>query len=108
MAAFDPRSGAAGGEVDLDDILQQMFGMGGGAPPGFGGRGGPKRPRKGKSQEQEYEVTLEDLYKGKTVKFASTKKVVCSLCKGTGGKKDAVPKECSSCQGRGKQVTLPT
>ncbi|KAI9820983.1 MAG: hypothetical protein M1832_003455 [Thelocarpon impressellum] len=112
MAAFDPRSGAgAGGNADLDDILQQMFGMGGGGggagmPPGFGGRPGPKRPRKGKDEEQIYEVTLEELYKGKTVKFASTKNVICSHCKGSGGKDKAKAKPCSACNGKGVTMGL--
>jgi len=39
MSAFDgsrPSGGGMGAEVDLDDILQQMFGMGGGGmPPGI-------------------------------------------------------------------------
>lgn len=111
MAAFDPsRGGGMGSEVDLDDILQQMFGMGGmggGVPPGFGGgAGGPKRPRKGRDEEQEYEVTLEELYKGKTVKFASTKNIICSHCKGTGGKEKAKPESCQKCKGNGVTVGL--
>lgn len=104
MSAFDPSRGSGmGGGVDLDDILQQMFGMGGGMPPpGFGGgAGGPRRPRKGRDEEQKYEVTLEDLYKGKTAKFASTKNVICSHCKGSGGKDKAKPKQCTACQGKG-------
>jgi len=111
MAAFDPsRGGGMGAEVDLDDILQQMFGMGGmggGMPPGFGGAGGgPKRPRRGRDEEQEYEVTLEELYKGKTVKFASTKNIICSHCKGTGGKEKAKPESCQKCKGNGVTVGL--
>jgi DnaJ family protein A protein 2 len=108
MAAFDPaRGGGMGAEVDLDDILQQMFGMGGGMPPGFGGgAGGPKRPRRGRDEEQKYEVTLEELYKGKTVKFASTKNVICSHCKGSGGKEKAKPQTCERCKGNGVTVGL--
>lgn len=108
MAAFDPARGGPGmgGGVDLDDILAQMFGMGGGMPPGFGGEGGPKRPRRGRDEEQKYEVTLEELYKGKTVKFASTKNIICSHCKGTGGKKDAKPQTCERCKGNGITVGL--
>ncbi|KAI9793881.1 MAG: hypothetical protein M1816_007133 [Peltula sp. TS41687] len=106
MSAFDPRNGGMGGvEVDLDDILQQVFGMGG---PGMGeftsGRSG--RPRKGRDEEQEYKVTLEDLYKGKTTKFASEKKVVCGHCNGTGGKEKAKPKECAMCHGKGSTIRL--
>jgi DnaJ family protein A protein 2 len=108
MAAFDPsKGGGMGGGVDLDDILQQMFGMGmgGGMPPGFGD-GQPKKPRKGPNEEQRYEVTLEELYKGKTVKFASTKNIICSHCKGTGGKEKAKPETCQKCKGQGITVGL--
>lgn len=112
MSAFDPsRGNGAGGGVDLDDILQQMFGMGGGMPPpGFGGgAGGPRRSRKGRDEEQKYEVTLEELYKGKTAKFASTKNVICSHCKGSGGKDKAKSKQCAACQGKGmlSMILLP-
>lgn len=89
---------------DLDDILSSMFGMGGGMP-GFGAGAG-RGPRKSPNEEQKYEVTLEDLYKGKTVKFASTKQVICNVCKGSGGKDKAKAKECSSCNGQGKSHRL--
>jgi DnaJ family protein A protein 2 len=102
MSAF---KGGAGPEPDLDDILQQMFGMGmgGGGMPGMGGGAGPRRrgPRKGPNEEQEYEVTLEELYKGKTTRFASTKNVICETCKGSGGRDKAKPLKCSSCNGQG-------
>lgn len=113
MSAFDGSGNPGmGGGPDLDDILAQMFGgmggMGGGMGgmgdmPGFGGPGGrPKKPKKSPNEETKYEVTLEDLYKGKTVKFASTKNVICGLCNGRGGKEKATAKECSSCEGTGK------
>ena len=74
-------------------------------PPGFGD-GQPKKPRKGPNEEQRYEVTLEELYKGKTVKFASTKNIICSHCKGTGGKEKAKPETCQKCKGQGITVGL--
>jgi len=104
MAAFEKGGGGGGGPggVDMDDILSQMFGMGGGGMGGMGGRGGPpRRPRRGEDEEQAYEVTLEELYKGKTTRFSSTKSVICSTCTGTGGKKDAKPKSCDTCKGKG-------
>ncbi|KIV91394.1 hypothetical protein PV10_05937 [Exophiala mesophila] len=112
MAAFDGRGGPGmGGEVNMEDILN-MFGMGGGmggmgGMPGMGGvgGGGPRRMRRSPDENQKYEVTLEDLYKGKTVKFSSTKNVICSKCSGTGGVDKAKPKECTACKGQGvKQV----
>lgn len=107
MAAFDPsRGGGMGGGPDMDDLFAQMFGGMGG---GFGGMGGmpgmhshgPRVPRKGRSVEQEYEVTLEELYKGKTTKFSSTKNVVCKHCHGSGGKEGAKPHACGICNGQG-------
>lgn len=106
MAAFE--KGAGGGpEVDMDDILQQMFGMGvGGARGGPRGPGGPRRPRKGEDEEQEYEITLEELYKGKTTHFSSTKNVICSVCTGSGGKTGTKPKICDTCKGQGSFTKL--
>ena len=72
--------------------------------PGMGGMpGGPRanKPRRSPNEEQRYEVNMEDLYKGKTVRFASTKNVICSLCNGKGGKEKAKAKECSTCEGHG-------
>ncbi|KAG9246738.1 hypothetical protein BJ878DRAFT_455672 [Calycina marina] len=106
MAAFDPHSGhGGGGGPDLDDILAQMFGMGGGMSGGSGG-GRPGRPRRGQNEEQKYQVTLEELYKGKTVKFASTKNIICTHCKGTGGKEKARAGTCERCKGQGATIGL--
>ena len=107
MSAFDGSRGPGGmgAGPDLDDILN-MFGMGGGMPGMGGGFGGPRRPRRSPNEEQKYEVSLEDLYKGKTVKFESTKNVICSNCKGTGGREDAKPKECATCKGQGFRQVL--
>ncbi|KAH8894884.1 DnaJ-domain-containing protein [Thozetella sp. PMI_491] len=104
MAAFDPSKGGPGGPggVDLNDILSQMFGMNMGGMGGMGG-GGPRRPRRGPDEEQAYKVTLEELYKGKTVKFAAEKQVNCSHCKGSGAKDKVKPDPCERCKGQGIQ-----
>jgi DnaJ homolog subfamily A member 2 len=102
MAAFDPaRGGPGGSEVDLNDILAQMFGMNMGSGPGM-----PGRPRRGPDEEQQYTVTLEELYKGKTVKFAANKRVVCGQCKGTGAKDKVKPQQCDRCKGSGVQESF--
>ncbi|KAK6218034.1 mitochondrial 37S ribosomal protein rsm10 [Pestalotiopsis sp. IQ-011] len=102
MAAFDPsRGGGMGPEVDINDILAQMFGMGMGGGPGMGG-GRPRGPMKGPDDENEYSISLEDLYKGKTVKFAADKQIVCGTCKGSGAKEKVKPDTCQRCKGRGK------
>ena len=102
MSAFDSAHGnGVGAGPDLEEMLSHMFGMGGDMPPSFGGPG-PRRSRKGDDEEHPYQVTLEDLFKGKTTKFASTKKVICSHCKGSGGKEKAKAKQCASCLGKGR------
>ena len=107
MSAFEAGNGQGSGNVDLDDILAQMMGMGmgGGMPSGFGGTKSGK-PRKGRDEEQDYFVTLEDLYKGKTVKFSSTKNIICTNCRGSGGKAKVKPKQCASCHGSGMSAYL--
>ncbi len=101
MEAFDPsRNGIPGGST-AEDFLAHLFGMGGGMPPGFGGGGGARRPRRGDDEHQEYKVTLEELDKGKSARFSSTKKVVCGNCKGSGGKEGKKAKPCGICHGQG-------
>lgn len=70
---------------DLEELLSRMFGMGVGMDsfPGMSGMPrGQGENKKGKNVVQKYEVTLEELYKGKTVKLASTRNVLCTACKG--------------------------
>ncbi|CAH0018194.1 unnamed protein product [Clonostachys rhizophaga] len=100
MAAFD-KSRGPGPEVDLNDIISQMFGFDMGGPGGPPGAGGPRRPRKGPDEQQEYKVTLEELYRGKTVKFAANKQIICTQCKGSGGKEKAKATTCDRCKGNG-------
>lgn len=100
MAAFEGGGGPGGMGVNMEDILGGLFGMNMGMG-GMGGGRGPQRPRRSPDENQKYEVTLEDLYKGKTVKFSSTKNVICSKCTGTGAKEGVDPRECATCKGQG-------
>ena len=100
MAAFDPSRMQGGTGSFMDDVLAQMFNVPGGMPPGFGGAR-PRRPHRGEDEVQDYPVTLEELYKGKSARFTSNKNVVCSHCKGKGGKENTKPKPCEICHGRG-------
>jgi DnaJ homolog subfamily A member 2 len=110
MAAFDKSNGGfPGGAPDMEDILAQMFGAAGAGMGGaFGGMGGAGKMRrqKGRPEIQQYEVSLEELYKGKTTKFASTKNVICETCHGSGGKEKAKAKECETCKGRGTTTRI--
>jgi DnaJ homolog subfamily A member 2 len=110
MAAFDGSRGPGGmgGGPDLDELFSSMFGMGGmGGMPGMGGAArGARKPKKSPSEQQKYEVTLEDLYKGKNVKFQSSKQILCPSCKGSGGKEKAKATKCSTCKGQGIRQVL--
>ncbi|EIW57392.1 DnaJ-domain-containing protein [Trametes versicolor FP-101664 SS1] len=95
-----PDFGGMGG-MDPADIFAELFGASMG---GFGFDHGPSRgPRRSKGQDSNipYEVTLEDLYNGKTVKMNMEKEVVCGICKGSGAKGSAKPKPCVKCEGKG-------
>jgi DnaJ family protein A protein 2 len=74
--------GGGGGGMDPSDIFE-MFG--GGFSFGFdfgsGGFGAPRR-KKGQDSLIPYEVTLEDLYNGKSVKMNLEKDALCSVCSG--------------------------
>ena len=118
MSAFDKGTGGMGDEADINDIFSAMFG-GMGMPGGMSGTGGMggmggmgagtgarRRRHKGENEEQEYEVTLEELYKGKTTKFSCTKNTICTTCQGSGGREKAKPKRCGTCGGLGMTQTL--
>jgi len=60
--------GGGGGMHTAEDVFAAMF--------GGGGRRGPQGPRKADDTVHKMQVTLEDLYKGKTVKLAVTRDVM--------------------------------
>lgn len=74
------RGGGGGPGPDPADIFAELFG---GFSFGFdfGGARGARRSR-GEDSVIPYEVTLEDLYNGKSVKMNMEKEVVCGACKG--------------------------
>jgi len=47
------------------------------------------------------EVTLEDIYNGKTIKMSLEREVLCSSCKGSGTKGSHKPHKCAGCDGKG-------
>ena len=89
------------GGMNAEDLFAQFFGGG-----FFGGAGGkPRGPRRTEDMNFSLQVTLEEIYKGKTAKIAVQRKVICGKCSGRGGKEGAV-KTCGTCQGRGIKTIL--
>ena len=77
--------GGRGGGPDVDpaDILSELFGGGFHFGFDFGGPGaGGRRRTRGEDSVIKHEVTLEDLYNGKSIKMNMEKEVVCGVCKG--------------------------
>ncbi len=77
----DGLSKNAGPDMEAADIFSQFFGSGFGFEFGPGAAFGARRPG-GQDSVVPYEVTLEDLYNGKSVKMNLEKEVVCMQCKG--------------------------
>ena len=86
----------SGNDMDAQDIFSQFFG---------GGSSRSRGPRRTENITRNYEVKLEDLYKGKNSKFRVTHKVICHTCKGRGGS-EGCEKSCSDCGGRGVRVRM--
>lgn len=85
MAGLAGPGGSGPRGMNADDLFAQFFGAAG-ASFGFDfgpGSGGPNRKRKGQDEVVPYDVTLEDLYNGKTVKINMEKDVTCGVCKGS-------------------------
>ncbi|KAI1732951.1 dnaJ central domain-containing protein [Ditylenchus destructor] len=79
-----------GGDDDFDFLNNIIGGQ---------SRGRPSRA-KGESKIMPISVTLENLYKGKKMRFQLTKNVLCKRCDGRGGKKSAIH-ICEHCIGEG-------
>jgi molecular chaperone DnaJ len=101
---FDP--GAFGGS--FSDILSNLFGSGGGAQRGPGGRQGDVRsgraaPR-GRDLETEVSLTFDQAVNGAQVPLAVPTSKACGTCHGTGAKPGTTPKVCPVCDGRGVEA----
>eukprot|EP01114_Cavostelium_apophysatum_P009705 TRINITY_DN2294_c0_g1_i1.p1 TRINITY_DN2294_c0_g1~~TRINITY_DN2294_c0_g1_i1.p1 ORF type:complete len:372 (+),score=70.59 TRINITY_DN2294_c0_g1_i1:158-1273(+) len=81
------------------DIFSQ-FGFGGGG----GGHAHQHEQKKAPSVEIPLEVTLKDLYLGKTFKIGHKKQILCPKCRGTGAKDANDVQTCNECNGSGTKV----
>ncbi|KAL2315005.1 DNAJ protein Xdj1 [Schizosaccharomyces pombe] len=98
-------NGQFDGGVNLDDVLAQMFGMN--FEAGGPGKNVPRdRKRRGSDVIHDYEISLEDMFKGKEVKLRATRNTLCPRCQGRGGKRFAKEKPCLSCDGKGVKQHL--
>ncbi|EGG21667.1 heat shock protein DnaJ family protein [Cavenderia fasciculata] len=94
-----------GGGQDFGDFFSNIF-------RGFGGGGGGGHQQQHQAQprgadiELDLEVTLKDLYLGRTSRVTHMKQILCQKCRGTGAKKASDVKTCTGCQGSGIKVRV--
>ncbi|RDB26150.1 DnaJ subfamily A member 2 [Hypsizygus marmoreus] len=101
MDGLRGRGGSPG--MDPADLFAQFFGA---SMFGFD-PAGPGMRRQGKGAEEiQHDVTLEDLYNGKSVKMNMEREAVCAQCHGSGARGNAKPKPCATCEGKGFTIVL--
>lgn len=92
------KGGPHGPGMNPEDVFSELFSQ---MNFGFDFGPGSRRRTRGEDSVIPYDVSLEDLYNGKTVKLNMEKEVLCGVCKGTGAKGSAKPKKCVKCEGKG-------
>ena len=100
-------SGFSAEDIDLGDILHDIFGGGFSGFSGFSGFGGntrtnSKRPRKGEDSLVNINLTFEEAVFGCKKTITLDLNETCDKCNGVGGFKE---KKCSTCGGRGRVIT---
>lgn len=98
-----------GAAPDIEDILRDFGGAGGGFGRGggifdmfFGGGGRREGPRRGSDILYELSMNLEDAAFGKSVELEVPRTETCDVCKGSGAKPGTSPKTCPACRGSGQ------
>jgi len=84
------------GDFDFADIFEGFFGS------GFGGRGRPKRARRGSDIQYDLSITLEEAASGYEVQIKVPRNETCETCDGTGSKAGTKPAVCPVCNGSGQ------
>ena len=91
--------GGAGGPGGMDDIFSMFMG-------GRGGGGAQKRKQRVKPQTKQIDVSLADVYNGKTVEIDVDRQRICSVCNGLGGTDATAVQTCTTCKGKGMRTIL--
>ena len=106
--AFRGGGGGQAGGFNLDDLLRDQAGRGGGFGDMFGdlfggGRRQQARPRpvKGADVETAATISFTDAIDGVTISLRLTSDAPCADCRGTGGKPGTKPRVCPECEGAG-------
>ena len=91
------QQGDAGGFEDMfSDLFGDAFGQ------RSAGGGGRRSSLRGADLRYNMSISLEDAFKGKTVKVKVPTAVACKKCDGSGAKPGTKPKNCTTCGGMGQ------
>ncbi len=111
LGGFGARGGGFGPDVDLGDLLGQMFSRTGAAPPGGGFDGGSTRfgrtrtaapaGRRGRDLEASLTLSFTDALAGVTTTLRVSGRASCATCGGSGAAPGTSPITCPVCGGGG-------
>ena len=88
----------AQGFSNVEDIFSEMFGDIFGQQQ----RRGPQGAQRGPDVRFDYEITLEQAYKGAEVEISVPTTMTCEVCHGSGAKAGTKPTTCATCGGQGR------
>ncbi len=99
-AAFEGGGGQGGaGSFDFGggfaDIFEEMFG-------GFGGGRRTGGAQRGADLRYNMQISLEDVFHGKSTEIKIPSAVKCQSCQGSGARKGTHPESCGQCKGHGR------
>jgi molecular chaperone DnaJ len=98
--------GFGGAEFNIEDLLGDLFGGGGGDPFSGARRGRTGTgPRRGRDVETDLTLSFEDAMAGVTTTLRVGGRAPCSTCGGTGAKPGTSPITCPTCEGRGQVLS---
>jgi molecular chaperone DnaJ len=106
---FPAGGGFGAGGMNLDDLLRERAGGGGGFGDlfgdlfggGFGSSRRAPRPVRGGDLETTATIGFTEALEGVTVSLRITAEGACATCNGTGGKPGTKPHVCGTCEGTG-------
>ena len=100
-AAFEGGGGQGSGAGSFDfgggfaDIFEEMFG-------GFGGGRRAGGAQRGADLRYNMQISLEDVFQGKSTEIKIPSAVKCQSCQGSGAQKGTQPENCGQCKGHGR------
>jgi len=92
------KGGAGGGGGGMEDIFSMFRGGGGG--------GRQQQKARVKPIAKQVEISLADVYTGKTVTVDVDRQRICSACNGVGGSDASAVQTCTGCKGRGTRTVM--